>query len=318
MKSILIGNGLSIMVHSSFNYNSLYAQLQNKSIISGEIQELFKKINTFDFELVIDLIEKSKLFCDVYKFPDAVKRADASIAELKEMLIKAVALANPHFPDDALMDTNSINDSLIKYRKIFTTNYDLLLYWACRNSKEWNIKDCFTRDGFSPKNDRESNQCTIYFLHGAIHLYEDNGNILKINADKSKGSEGILISKIESNIRSGILPIFITEGVSNQKLSRILANRYLSHCYHSLRSLSGELDIFGHSLKANVDDHIILAIQNSNISKINLYYHKYSDNRSDGDIEMGRLRKLTNKEVVIYDSKDHEFTNSWCVFDDVP
>jgi hypothetical protein len=317
MKSILIGNGLSIMVHSEFNYKSLYARLLENSSIRAEINNIFARMETCDFELVIDLIEKAKIFCSVYGFSDANAAANKTIGDLKELLIKAVALANPNFPDDALMNTGSINESLVEYSKIFTTNYDLLLYWACRSSNRWNICDCFTSKGFNPRNDRNENPCTIYFVHGAIHLYEKDGEVLKLNAERTKGPDGILINKIGSNIRSGILPIFIAEGLSKQKLARILANRYLSHCYNSLKSLSGELDIFGHSLKSGVDDHIVAAIQSSGVTKINLYQYKYTECRSEGDIEMARIKAKTGKEVAIYDSRDHDFSRKWCVLDDL-
>ena len=64
-----------------------------------------------------------------------------------------------------------------------------------------------------------------------------------------------------------IYPIFISEGNSLQKKTKILHNGYLNHCYKSLRSISGDIVIFGSSLKSN-DEHILDAILESKVKNI--------------------------------------------------
>ena len=72
---------------------------------------------------------------------------------------------------------------------------------------------------------------------------------------------------VKENLDKNIYPIFISEGDSKQKITKILHNSYLNHCYKSLRSIKGNLVILGTELKRN-DAHILDAIMESKIENI--------------------------------------------------
>lgn len=54
--TILLGNGSSIAIHSGFDYPSLLELAREKSLISSEIENIFRYFSTEDFELILRML----------------------------------------------------------------------------------------------------------------------------------------------------------------------------------------------------------------------------------------------------------------------
>jgi hypothetical protein len=157
---------------------------------------------------------------------------------------------------------------------------------------------------------REKN--AIFFLHGALFLFADKNKVIKID----KGKFSTLYEAIQNRIENrNSLPLFISEGSSQEKLSNIKKNEYLSFCYDNLRAMTGSLDIYGHGLNPDVDNHIIEAIKDSDTENITYYQYNLSE-MSEG--QRAHLQTTLNtrlgSEVIIIDSSEHHLSN-WSVFD---
>lgn len=310
-KNLLIGNGLSISISEDFSYKSLREKVTGET--SPAVDRLFKKLNTVDFEHLLGKVKDAR---DVMEaITDGQVIVSSSISEeIRQIFIEAIRSMSPIGPWDHGLDPQLLNKALSKYNNIFTTNYDIYLYWARRNQKgRFNIIDFFfSGDYFDRNNVDKRDREAIFFLHGAMFIFEVENKVRKIN----KGAHKTLYEAIEEKINTeNEYPLFISEGTPEEKLANIKSNEYLSFCYDNLRSMEGDLDIYGHSLNSAVDAHIISAIKEANLENIAYYQYKLTD-MSDGEIGdlQASLNRKLGKTVVIHDSANHDL-NKWSIFE---
>jgi hypothetical protein len=98
------------------------------------------------------------------------------------------------------------------------------------------------------------NEQTIFYLHGALPIFDTGINIIKEIYDGK-----YLLENIKHRMSDDEYPIFVTAGNANEKLQHITHNQYLTYCYDRLCSIEGSLITFGFSFGDN-DEHIIEAI----------------------------------------------------------
>jgi hypothetical protein len=141
---------------------------------------------------------------------------------------------------------------------VFSTNYDLIAYWAIMHKDEGaGFKDFFWGgdDGhsFDPKDTGVSANVTrVYYLHGGVHLRSKvDGGTRKHVSDL-----GALLTDFETSFESDEVPLLISEGTSQDKLDAILRSDYLSFAYGRLAEHTGGLVVFGQAL-ADEDDHLV-------------------------------------------------------------
>jgi len=191
------------------------------------------------------------------------------------------------------------------FRKIYTLNYDLLLYWTIIKLNEREGKDIF-KDGFGCSQDNETeivyrnkkdnNGQNVYYLHGVLHLFDKKIDFLKVKyTDKYPLREQIL-EKLNQNI----YPIFISEGKSKDKRNKIIHNALLNSSYKSLQTIGSKdssLILFGTLLKTN-DEHIKKAIIDNSIEKI--YIGVNPENEEEVNYVESNFN-LSTKETILYD-----------------
>ena len=107
---------------------------------------------------------------------------------------------------------------------------------------------------------------TIYYLHGALHLYRDvnTAELQKLTWNRT-GSP--LIDQIREQLSKDRFPLIVTEGTSSEKLAKIQTSDYLAKGLRSLAAVGGGLLVYGLSFSDN-DSHISRAIATSNIKRI--------------------------------------------------
>jgi hypothetical protein len=266
-KSVLLGNGFSLACRPEpFRYSTLFAAADFGQR-AGVIRQAFEALVTEDFEKVTGRLhaaaELMAIYSDSRRLPQELMRDAASI---KDALVSAIASTHPARPGD-IGDAEyvCVRRFLAGFDRIYTVNYDLLMYWA-RNQDELEPKGWSTDDGFREEQrwaGTETDQ-QIFFLHGGLHLYQHKSGVRK-RAFSKDGTP--IIDRVRSALKKDIFPLFVSEPTSALKLERITANPYLSYCLRHLSQESGTVLIYGHQL-AEVDAHILKALDSSAVTEI--------------------------------------------------
>lgn len=300
-RHLLLGNGFSIACRPNiFVYKRLFEQA-DFSRLSTTSKEVFEHLKTQDFEKVIKILRESSIALKAYK--DAPKKLRDALKidadGLRELLVQTIAQSHPEQPND-ISDEEflSCRRFLSNFNNIYTLNYDLLLYWALMHLD--GITKVKSDDGFrKPDDDDFSSYVTwdssntydqnIYYLHGALHLFDSDTEIKKFTWSNT----GIrLIQQIRDALNQDLFPIFVSEGTSDEKLTKIRHNDYLSRAYKSFSSIQYALFIHGHSLAPN-DEHILKRIEKNKIS--NVYVGIYGDSESADNKKIIARAKRLNK-----------------------
>jgi hypothetical protein len=153
--------------------------------------------------------------------------------------------------------------------QIFTTNYDILLYWVLmRNALKHHVEG-FGRElenpgEFVPADEMEFSELrwgkykerqNVHYLHGALAFFDTGIDIVREEYENGN----YLLENIEARINKQEYPIFVTSGDGNDELRHIMHNRYLSYCHEQLSCIQGSLVTFGFNF-GPYDHHIIEAI----------------------------------------------------------
>ena len=299
-RNLLLGNGFSMAFDiNRFSFTNLLQSAVKSEIIkeNSELHNIFKSLGTSDFENAIRLLESSSDVLSIYnpESKDIIDKLKLDASSLKKHLVDVVT--NNH-PENAtkIPDTEYFNciDFIKKFDRIFTLNYDLLLFWVLmkfndleEQNKFIGDKDCRLKvsDGFGNslygnndeyvvyKNNDSNFYQTIHYLHGALHIFDKESEIIKNTYSRT---ERKLRQQTLDNLEKSIYPIFISEGTANNKKARIIHNSYLNNSFKTLRTLKNNdskfkkensIIIFGTTLKSN-DNHIIEAIVESVVKNI--------------------------------------------------
>jgi hypothetical protein len=138
MRNILIGNGLSVSISKSFSYSSLRERVSGN--LSPAVDRLFNKLGTDDFERLLRKIQDARDVIEAITDGQVIVSQNIS-EEIKSKLIEAIRIMNPKGPMDHALDPQALNSALTNYNQIFTTNYDVYLYWARMGTDGFNIID---------------------------------------------------------------------------------------------------------------------------------------------------------------------------------
>ena len=277
--TILLGNGFSQAWDASiFNYANLLRVAQFGAR-DAEIKDLFARIDTFDFESVMNELLSAERVLEAYGGDPALIdliREDQNT--LKNSLIEAISQTHPDYPwEVSVSQYQKVRGFLSQFREVFTLNYDLLFYWA-RNQND--VSPVYrTDDGFRAGQCWEGYETDqdVHFLHGGLHIYESGGLVLK-HASQSNGRK--IIDLVRDNLNNGKFPMFVSEPTSQKKKHKIEHNPYLNYCFEHLRRVKGTLFIYGHSMDEN-DKHIFDQIQASAVTKI--FVSIFGDEHSDAN-----------------------------------
>jgi hypothetical protein len=217
--------------------------------------------------------------------------------------VRRVHLEWSEVPDETLA---LIKASLGDYGAVFSTSYDLLVYWAIVHGDDYNqFCDCFWANG---RNEFDAENCAVwsgntpvYYVHGALHLVVDGSGATR----KLVKEDGRLLDQFGKPIEDDpeARPLLISEGSPRDKLRAVEGNEYLAHVYDKLKEVAGPLLVFGHSL-GEQDQHLIEAI-NANPKR------PVAVSMTGKDVELLREEqsriwgKLRTADVYFYDASSH-------------
>ncbi|MFW7382400.1 MAG: DUF4917 family protein [Oligoflexus sp.] len=305
--SLLLGNGFSMALNQSiFSWASI---LENANLSASQ-KKLFSKFETKDFEFIIKLLNDASKLIDIYvkeNFEFCQKiRNDAE--EIKRALVNAITKNHYNAPYDIeYRKYLSCMRFLIRFHKIYTLNYDLLLYWTLMKFRNGDFGDLSgvlkIDDGFRDKPGEEYviwkgiYDQSIFYLHGALHLFIGDTEIKKLTWNRT---DITLKEQIESNMKDNYYPMYVSEGSTDEKKGRILRNGYLSKCFRSIKERKGSLFVFGATLSER-DEHIVNEFAvSSTISSmyVGLYGDPDAANHQQTKIVCERAVQNRNEEVL--------------------
>jgi Domain of unknown function (DUF4917) len=267
-RHLILGNGVSISLKPDiFTYGSLLDSADFGD--ASYIKDLFTSIGTQDFELIIKMLIDAAAVLEIYNPENRglIEQLKADANVVKEALVKAIAKRHPDRPYDIDPDQyRSCRAFISQFKHIYTLNYDVLLYWTLMNS---DVDDpaLSPDDGFRhPDREetyvtwQEGRSATIHYLHGALHLFDSGAEILKYTWSKT---DVPIVEQIREALSEDKFPVFVAEGESDGKLSKIMHSAYLHKVLRSLEACADNgracFVMFGHSLADN-DMHVLKCI----------------------------------------------------------
>jgi len=199
-KYLLLGNGFSMSYNvERFSFTSLLKSAVDSGLISksSPIYAVFSEFDTKDFEEVIKLLETS---VKVLKTYSSISESDEkAILEdsksLKKYLVDVITNNHPEKITE-ISDSEYLSSAnfIKEYEKIYTLNYDLLLYWTSMKLDSFlhdgSIKKSTLKisDGFNDLYQQSTDYVVfenggksfnINFLHGGLHIFDNKSEIIK-------------------------------------------------------------------------------------------------------------------------------------------
>lgn len=317
---LLLGNGFSMAyAPQMFSYNALHEFVSK--IDNDLLQALFRVVATHDFERVMQQLEMFAALGEALGIGDDLRqRIEGAGVALKKSLIDAIRALHPEhvftIPEAKCAACIAFLRPFIDSKgSLFTTNYDLLLYWILMRGGLKAI-DGFGRDRESPDEYVPSEELVyselrwgrnlsgqnVHYIHGALPLFDTGVEIVK----EEYQDGAFLLQQITKRVEAGEYPVFVTAGSGTQKLTHIRHNPYLQHSYEALASLDGSLVTFGFNF-GDQDSHIVDALQRAAHDGKKVaprLWSVYIGAHSDQDKERaGELAGQLKCKVHVFDSK---------------
>jgi hypothetical protein len=311
---LLLGNGLSRNVWDRFGYHRL---LDHAAVdrLTAEDRALFA--GTSNFERILADVSTAIRVCDIA----GVNTSElyARYRSIQQALGHAVRQVHPTLTQVPGSTRAVIRQTMEEFEWIFTTSYDLLIYWAMGHGGAFRpFKDHFRFGGrceFDPARAPVfEGEIPVYYLHGALHLIVGGTGVtwkLRMTSLQT------LLDQFGQPIAGDpqARPLLVTEGSAREKLRAIEANDYLAHALEVLRELEFPVVVFGSSLSPQ-DEHLVAAISQhpSRPVAISMRQGRRADLLADqSDI----YRRLGVEEVYFYDAATHPLGSSDLAIDTV-
>jgi hypothetical protein len=318
IKHLLLGNGFSMAYDSNiFSYNALSKFIEESD--DTFVKTLFTTINTRNFEQIMRQLTLSKNIILAFGGDkELIEKLDHAMSVLKRSLLNAVKSLHPEHvfsisEDKCNTCANFLKEYLGNGSKVFSTNYDILLYWVLMRNQLPNAIDGFGRDAIEtdewrPEEEiqyselrwgKHKDEQNIFYLHGALPFFDCGIEVVKEEYDGN-----FILENIKKRMENGQYPIFVTAGDGNEKLNHIVHNQYLLNCYENLCSINGSLITFGFNF-GDYDDHIINAINAATKQDISSrLWSIYIGVFSESDIQhINQIEHKFNCKVHLFDSR---------------
>lgn len=303
--TLLLGNGLSMNLWAGFAYKSLYAVAR----LSNEAKAIFDELGTTNFEHSLECLHHANIALRALNEPTT--RVDATYKQVRDGLFNTVG--EVHLPWDRFpADTGDrIALEIDRFRSVFTTNYDLSLYWShmwaqFKSTKvTTNIVDLFWAGGrFDPADcDVRSSEATrVLYLHGGLHLWQDDET--GENGKWTHSSGRLLDIKSKYGPTSDRRPLFVSEGTWTAKNRTIRQSSYLSFCLDELLIDESPTVVFGQAL-ADQDRHVLTALDEGARRRIAISMYPIGDDEAVIEEKARLLQALRKHKVEFFNSTTH-------------
>jgi hypothetical protein len=315
---LLLGNGFSIgLLPEVFAYKSLLKEANFSD--DKLIKSVFSALQTSDFEHVVRALNDASKIVGVYEAENTALSESLSngAQKLKDLLVSTITKNHPLRISDIDPDRfKRCNSFLTGFGKIYTLNYDLLLYWTLLSARDGNyndIDDGFRNTDYEMGADYRTfdspHSPTFWYLHGGLHLFDAGSQVRKYTWSDTGAK---IIDQVTAALNKGLFPLFVSEGTAEEKLTKINHSAYLSKALRSFESIcdqkNGHLFILGHSLGAS-DSHISRCLEKGKIGRCYVGLYRESEKHDYPKDLIARLEAIQAKrhikrplEIVYFDS----------------
>jgi Domain of unknown function (DUF4917) len=255
--TLLLGNGMSINIWEPFGYAKLYDHAKARELSPAE-HRLFALTPNFE-RVLADLLTAIRVNEAAGIEADPLFEHYRNVQRALVRAVREVHLKQTWIP---ISTRELIGEAMQDFQWVFTTSYDLLVYWGMAAAGFRPFMDHFRYRGrceFDPARAKvEANKIPVYFLHGALHLVVGGtGATWKL---RQRDLDTILDQfgePIEGDAKAR--PLLVTEGSAKDKLAAIEDNVYLSHALGRLRERDLPAVVFGSGLSEH-DGHLTEAL----------------------------------------------------------
>jgi hypothetical protein len=304
---LLLGNGLSMNVWKPFGYRALFDHAA-KAKLTDEDRALFAGMSNFE-RVLADLSTAIRVASVIGLKTDEFYERYRSIQRALGHAVREVHLIRSHVPNETL---GVIRDTLESFEWIFTTSYDLLIYWAMGYGGSYApFKDHFRYAGrcqFDPaRAPVYEGEIPVYYLHGALHLVVGGtGETWKLKLTSLQTILDQFGQPIAGDPQAR--PLLVTEGSAHEKLRAIEDNDYLSHCLDRLRANDLPMVVFGSSLSEQ-DQHLVEALSEIPDRPIAVSMMRGSSKRERARTQVDLWARLGVESLYFYDATTHPLGN---------
>jgi hypothetical protein len=320
-QKLLLGNGASRAVWESFKYPSLYEEAKKAGRIDLSLTKLFSDFGTSDFEYILRLLSQTKRVNKTLHIQDG--NTPRLYRKLKKTLIDTVRDIHPTH-EQVKNFLLPMAQFMKRFDTVLSLNYDLLVYWAMLdgNDKYGN----WFKDGFVDEGRFDNDYHALhepYLSEDATLVFYPHGNLIlatEFLGDEVKlsrlGKKYLLDEILKIWEERDHIPLFVSEGETEEKLQAIRRSNYLKTVYdYEIDTRSDSLVIYGWSFR-DEDEHILKGIVNGGIDGIAVSVHTGSRNAQSFcetvKYKINKMHYTLNKErkckVYFFDS---ESNNVW-------
>lgn len=305
-RHLLLGNGFSLALKPEmFSYPSLFEECKKRECISGPAMEVFNRFKTQDFEVAIKALNDAACVLPAYKLPaEIVSKLKKDANQIKKALVDLLSARHPKNPSEIDDEQYAACIKFLEnFDRIYTLNYDLLLYWVIMKA----VKDGGRYDdGFRHEDGADyvvwhpesAKTQTVYYLHGALHLFDTGAEIKKFTWSRTGVT---LLNQIKAELAQNNFPLFVAEGTSNEKMTKINHSAYLGRGVRSFAQIGGSLFVYGHKLAEN-DSHYFDFIAKNNVDK--LFVSIYDSGKPEAKVEISKIKRRADSLVSARQSEN--------------
>jgi hypothetical protein len=178
ISGILVGNGASRAVWDGFKYESLYnkaLELATGQGLKADDVALFEQFGTKNFEFILSSLATARKVMSSLSL--VTQPVDERYKSVQDALAKAVH-AN-HIPWTSTLGPalRAIGAELSKYPMVYSTNYDLLIYWSVMFENRSGFKDYFWTDAFDINDTNLWGEDTaLLYMHGGLQFQKSGSS----------------------------------------------------------------------------------------------------------------------------------------------
>ena len=307
---LLLGNGASIAISDQFRYQSLYEEADQAGRLTKNLIKVFEFYETTDFEYILRILWETNRVNTLLNIQDL--KTLGLYRSLKNILLETMTEIHPTH-EKVENSLRRISDFMKPFHTVLSLNYDLLVYWAMLEGNDqyphgyW-FKDCFLDGVFDENCERfrrpygAEGATLVFYPHGNLILaIDDGGEEIKLESSKDL----FLLEAITDRQEYGdCIPLFVSEGSTDEKMRAIRRSYYLSTVYYEhVEDGCDSLVIFGWSMK-NDDEHILRALVNGGFQKIVISVHSKGQNAESYcdwvEFKIKEMHRKLHKEKVKY------------------
>jgi hypothetical protein len=299
--ALLLGNGLSRNVWDGFGYPSLFDKAGD---LTAPDRNLFEALSTRNFERVLGELAAAIRMAEA--LGQDVEPYLARYKSVQMALGRAVQAVHVKYSSIDKGTLETIGRVLQQQEYVFSTNYDLIVYWAMQAVGYEGLCDCFWCDkhSFDPANcDVPERRTPIYFLHGALHLVVMGSGVTR---KLVSGNLETLLDQFGKPLDGDdqVRPLLITEGSAQHKLQGIESNDYLSHSLEQLGKCDLPLVVFGSDL-GEQDQHLVDVLNRNPLRPIAVSIRKDGSSEEEVRVTKRKIRAGLDAPLFFFDSSTH-------------